>query len=219
LINIESLLMLIKIQQIQQLQGILAPEDIQDSSVSSALSFAGILADLLGNSALTSSDPFFGNTVVASTTKSNTSLQTNHAPIKAKIADQKNPPDALEAIFESFALKYGLQPNLLKSVAKIESNYNAQAISEAGAQGVMQLMPRTAAGLGVKNTLNAVENIEGGTKYLRQLLDRFDNNIHLALAAYNAGPGAVSKYGGIPPYKETNNYVKKVLDNMVDLIG
>jgi soluble lytic murein transglycosylase-like protein len=219
LINIESLLMLIKIQQIQQLQGILAPEDIQDSSVSSALSFAGILADLLGDSALTSNIPSFGNTVVASTTKSNTSLQTNHAPIKAKIADQKNPPDALEAIFESFALKYGLQPNLLKSVAKIESNYNAQAISEAGAQGVMQLMPRTAAGLGVKNTLNAVENIEGGAKYLRQLLDRFDNNIHLALAAYNAGPGAVSKYGGIPPYKETQNYVKKVLDNMVDLTG
>ncbi|MHB1167269.1 MAG: lytic transglycosylase domain-containing protein [Carboxydocellales bacterium] len=211
--------MLIKIQQIQQLQGILAPEDTQDSSDSSALSFAGILADLLGDPALMSSDPSFGNPVVASTTKSNTSLQTNHTPFKADTANQKNQPNALDAIFESFALKYGLQPNLLKSVAKIESNYNPQAISEAGAQGVMQLMPRTAAGLGVKNTLNAVENIEGGAKYLRQLLDHFDNNIQLALAAYNAGPGAVTKYGGIPPYKETQNYVKKVLDNMVDLIG
>ena len=211
--------MLIKIQQIQQLQGILAAEDTQDSSESSPISFAGILADLLGDSALMSSDPSFGNTVVDSTTKSNTSLQTNHTPFKVNTADQKDQPNALDAIFESFALKYGLQPNLLKSVAKIESNYNPQAISAAGAQGVMQLMPRTAAGLGVKNTLNAVENIEGGAKYLRQLLDHFDNNIQLALAAYNAGPGAVSKYGGIPPYKETQNYVKKVLDNMVDLIG
>ncbi|MDA8213317.1 MAG: lytic transglycosylase domain-containing protein [Clostridia bacterium] len=212
MINLESLLMLVRMQQLQQLQGIFSPEETQKSLDSNPFSFAEILAGLLGESALfQGSESSLGNLT--------NSANTNTAPPQTEKAGDTNNLTDLDAIFENFASQYRLQPHLLKSVAKIESNFDPQAISKAGAQGIMQLMPKTAEGLGVKDTFDPIENIEGGAKYLRQLLDRFDNNISLALAAYNAGPGAVNKYGGIPPYKETQNYVKKVMDNMVDLIG
>jgi len=112
------------------------------------------------------------------------------------------------------AKKYKLSPAIIKSIIKVESNFNPQALSKAGAQGLMQLMPNTAKILNVENVWNPEENIEGGSKYLRQLLDQFDNNLSLSLAAYNAGPGNVNRYGGIPPFTETQNYVKKVLENL-----
>lgn len=111
------------------------------------------------------------------------------------------------------AKRYGLPPSLVHAVISAESAYDTNAISRAGAVGLMQLMPGTAKRYGVVNRRNPVDNVDGGARYLRDLLAMFDNNLSLALAAYNAGEGAVKEYGNkIPPYEETKNYVIKVID-------
>ncbi len=107
----------------------------------------------------------------------------------------------------------GLDPRLLTAVAKQESGLNAAAVSPAGAEGLMQLMPGTAAALGVQDPFNATQNALGGATYLKEMLSHFGGNLSLALAAYNAGPGAVEQYGGIPPYPETEAYVRGVLQS------
>lgn len=109
-----------------------------------------------------------------------------------------------------YAEAYQVDPLLVKAIITVESCFDRKAISTVGAQGLMQLMPATAKTLKVSNSFNAVENIRGGTLYISRMLARFNNNLELALAAYNAGPLAVEKYGGVPPYSETENYVKKV---------
>ena len=114
------------------------------------------------------------------------------------------------------AKKHGVDPALLAGLVKQESNFNPGAGSPAGAQGLTQLMPATAASLGVTNVHDPVQALDGGAKYLRQQLDRFGGDVARALAAYNAGPGAVERFGGVPPYAETQEYVRRVQANAAE---
>lgn len=122
----------------------------------------------------------------------------------------------LNDIFNKAAEKYDVPVNLLKAIGKAESNFKSDVVSSAGAQGVMQLMPATAKFLGVKDSFDPEQNIMGGARYISDMLKRYDGDVTLALAAYNAGSGNVRKYGGVPPFKETQNYIKKISEYLKD---
>ncbi len=134
-----------------------------------------------------------------------------------EIADYKNGtlqtsiPSSYHRIISSTSKKYRIEPSLVYAVIQVESNWNSQAVSRRGAIGLMQLMPATAQDMNITNPFNPEENIEGGVRYLRYLLDRFNGELSLTLAAYNAGPGKIEKHRGIPPITETQKYVKRVL--------
>ncbi len=118
----------------------------------------------------------------------------------------------LETLIAETARRHNLNPALVRSVVAVESAFQPNAISPKGAQGLMQLMPQTARSLGVADPFDPGQNLDGGTRHLKELVARYGGNLHLALAAYNAGQGAVQKHRGVPPYRETRSYVKKVLE-------
>jgi len=117
---------------------------------------------------------------------------------------------SLDAVVEQTARRHEVDVNLVKAMIHTESNSNPRAVSSKGALGLMQLMPFTARDLGVTNVFDPAQNVDGGVRYLKSLLTQFGGDLSLSLAAYNAGPGAVTRYGGVPPYRETVNYVKKI---------
>lgn len=136
---------------------------------------------------------------------SNPEVKTTAAPPKSA---------SFSDIIKKASQTYGVDEKVIRAVIKNESSFNPQAVSHCGAQGLMQLMPSTAKSLGVNNAFDPEQNIMAGTKYLKHKLDEFGGDLRLALAAYNAGSGAVKRHGGVPPYKETQAYVNKVLNSI-----
>jgi soluble lytic murein transglycosylase-like protein len=130
----------------------------------------------------------------------------------AQAGNSKPCPQELEPLIADAAEKYGIDPSVIKSVISVESGFRPGAVSGAGAQGLMQLMPETARALGV-DPMDVAQNIDGGTKYLSQQINHF-GSLESGLAAYNAGPGSVTRYGGVPPYSETRDYVAKVMSRI-----
>ena len=152
----------------------------------------------------------FGDLLTNPVTKVNAQLYTNTAS-SAALKDNYTTKDKIKSLISKVSQKHGVDEKLVNALVKQESGFNPNAKSKVGAMGLMQLMPATAKGLGVTNPMDPEQNVEGGVKYLKSMLDRYNGNIILALAAYNAGPTAVDKYDGVPPYKETQNYVKSIL--------
>ena len=145
--------------------------------------------------------------VVAPTTAS---APPGPGPVLRRLSRPKS-PGTIAAQVDAAARRYGVPASLVTAVISVESEFNPRAVSRRGALGLMQLMPSTAALLGVRDAFDPEQNVDGGARYLRDLLDRFDNDVSLALAAYNAGPQAVIRHGGIPPYPETRAFVAQVL--------
>lgn len=206
--DIQSLKTLLDINAMQTLGSVQSSQDTNTSSL-----FSELLGEVLQNTEKTKSgntiSPLLYNGTSDIYMPTNPSIQneaqatpTSGGPISSNYED----------IIKKAAEKYNLPEKLISSVIKQESNFDAAAISSAGATGLMQLMPGTAKYLGVTNSLDPEQNIMGGAKYLSKMLSQFNGNIETALAAYNAGPGTVNRYAGIPPYKETQNYVRKVMN-------
>ena len=173
-----------------------------------------IASFLLNNSSNLTNLPGTFNSLSANNETSTIEQYMTDFTRKTDVANFFAGAETYQAEITAAAKKYNLPEKLITSVIKQESNFNASATSAAGASGLMQLMPATARYLGVSDRFDPAQNIMGGAKYLRQMLDQFDNNVETALAAYNAGPGNVKKYGGIPPFQETQNYVKKIMNYM-----
>ncbi|WP_150283728.1 lytic transglycosylase domain-containing protein [Rummeliibacillus sp. TYF-LIM-RU47] len=199
-----------------QLLQLLSSSGMQNSNLASAFNPTQLLGSLgsLSNSAnslyYNGTSPVYTPATMNYTNGSSSALNATQQPVSA--AAGSGPQTSFDGLITKASNMYGIPEKMIKSVIKQESGFNPSATSSAGAGGLMQLMPSTAKFLGVSNVYDAEQNIMGGTKYLKQLFDKFGGNYDLMLAGYNAGPGAVAKYGGVPPYKETMNYVQSIMN-------
>ncbi len=175
---------------------------VNDNNIQGVQSFDNVLKS--------STSVKFGDLISRPVSKVNSEIYSAQA---VSNSERLSPKEKIRNLISKLSQKHGVDEKLVSAVIKQESGYNPNAISKAGALGLMQLMPKTAQGLGVTNPMDPEQNIDGGVRYLKTMLDKYNGNIILALAAYNAGPNAVDKYDGVPPYKETQNYVRSILAN------
>lgn len=168
----------------------------------------GINIELCSNTAVNNTAAYSGSSAGVSSDTNTSAISSSSVRLEASGLSCSA---QLDAIFDEAASKYGVDAKFLKAIAKCESDFSTECTSHSGAMGIMQLMPQTAASLGVTNAYDPYQNIMGGARYISEKLAQYNGDKSLALAAYNAGSGNVAKYGGIPPFKETQNYVAKVM--------